>query len=65
MSMSKQELKIWQQFGKRYNENNECLNCGESFYEAHQPTCVWSDDCDSLNRVICGDCLRTDCAGCI
>jgi hypothetical protein len=46
-----------------YSKDDTCLNCGESLWYPHQPTCVWSDD-NRLNTVTCGDCLRTDCAGC-
>jgi hypothetical protein len=64
MSMSKSEVAAWITYGKRYDANDNCLNCGENFYAAHQPTCRWSDDCNSLNIVLCGDCLRSDCNGC-
>lgn len=64
MSLSEQEIAVWQKYQNRYDETNNCLNCGENFYAAHQPTCKWSDDCERLNTVMCGDCLRTDCKGC-
>lgn len=60
MSTEQLEDALWK---KHYNADGYCLNCGEWFYHAHQPTCPWSDE--RLNeRVICGDCLRPSCRGC-
>lgn len=66
MGLSRQEIAVWEKYGARYDAENQCLNCGESFYAPHQPACKWSDDTARLNeRVTCGDCLRPSCAGCV
>lgn len=43
-----------QQKEKIYDENNNCVECMEYFYDPHLPTCSHSDDTDQHSA--CGAC---------
>lgn len=36
---------------KVYDENNNCIECDEYFYDPHKPDCQYSDECG-----VCGEC---------